>query len=94
MINLTKHNILVRRDGFVNKKDSGIILLNPVDNMDIPNTGIIVAVGPGTDNEPMPYRRGQRVQFNPHSPVEHNIEGEDLLLMQTDDVYIILNHEA
>lgn len=89
---LLKHHLFVKRDTAERKTTSGIILLTDATaGGELPNTGVIVAAGPGTKHLDQPYGRGQRVQFNPHAPIEHTHEGEDLLLMTADDVYCILN---
>lgn len=88
---LLNNHILVKQDQPKKITISGLILPDTAIEKDPPNVGVIKFCGPGRENDPMPYMKGDRVQYNPHvgAPIEYN--GDTLLLMDTDDVYVILS---
>src|SRR3989338_3051753 len=73
---------------------SGIVLPDTVDK-DKPETGEVVAVGPGRvlDNGnrlAMSVKVGQKVLFKKYSPDEFKVDGEDYLVLSESDVIAII----
>ena len=73
---------------------SGIVLPDTVDK-DKPETGQVVAVGPGRvlDNGnrlAIAVKAGQKVLFKKYSPDEFKVDGEDYLVLSESDVIAII----
>lgn len=76
--------------------DTGLIIPEPIRAKQRPNTGTIVAVGPGQYINgtfcPVALKKGQHVMFAPAetlTPVEHT--GVEHLMMREVDVFLVLN---
>lgn len=73
---------------------SGIIIPETVDK-ERPERGEVIAVGPGRDLENgtksmMPVSVGQTVLFKKYSPDEIKIDGEEFLVIRSEDVMAIV----
>ncbi|BDD09693.1 10 kDa chaperonin [Fulvitalea axinellae] len=55
-----------------------------------PLQGKIVAVGPGTKDEPMTVKVGDQVLYGKYSGTEVNYEGVDYLIMKESEILLIL----
>ena len=81
--------VVVRRIDAEEKTKGGIII--PDTAKEKPQTGEVVAVGPGGRDEagkliPIDIKVGDRVLFGKWSGTEVKIDGEDLLIMKESDI--------
>lgn len=89
--------VLVRRVDAENKTKSGIII--PDGNKEKPLTGKIVAIGPGTRHESgkvfpiLDIKIGDTVLFAKYAGIEVKIDGETLLLMNSEDLLGIMEED-
>ncbi len=71
------------------EKTSGGIII-PDTAKEKPQKGTVVAVGPGTKDEPLQVKEGNSVLYGKYSGTEINIDGNDYLIMRESDIYAIL----
>ncbi len=76
--------ILVAPAAAETKTSSGIII--PDTAKEKPQKGTVVAVGPGTTDQPVTLQVGDVVLYGKYSGTELNHEGEDYLIMKESDV--------
>lgn len=76
--------ILVAPAAAETKTSSGIII--PDTAKEKPQKGTVVAVGPGTTEQPVTLQVGDVVLYGKYSGTELNHEGEDYLIMKESDV--------
>lgn len=67
---------------------SGIII--PDTAKEKPQKGTVVAVGPGTKDEPTTLKVGDTVLYGKYAGTELKLEGNDYLIMRESDVLAIL----
>ena len=70
------------------KTSSGIII--PDTAKEKPQKGNIVAVGPGTKDNPITVKVGDVVLYGKYSGTELNHEGNDYLIMKENDILAII----
>jgi chaperonin GroES len=70
------------------KTASGIII--PDTAKEKPQKGNVVAVGPGTKDNPMTLEVGNTVLYGKYAGTEINVEGKDYLIMRESDVIAIV----
>lgn len=80
--------VVVRRMQEASTTPSGIILTDSAKEK--PQRGTVVAVGPGKDGKTAQVAEGQTVLFKKYGPTETEIDGEELLLLEEDDVLAII----
>jgi len=87
--------LIVARDDADERTDAGLYL--PEKAKDKPQTGTVLAAGPGALNAKtgerfsMQVRVGDRVLFTSYAGSELKIEGEEYLVMSEDDVLAIVD---
>lgn len=87
--------VLIKRDGRVEKTDSGIFL--PESAKDTPKTGSIQAVGQGHLDETsgefrkFAVKKGDRVLFSSYAGTEIKLDGEELLLMSESEILAVID---
>ena len=89
--------VVVKRIEAEEKTAGGIII--PDTAKEKPQTGQIVAVGPGGRDEagkliPIDLKVGDKVLFGKWSGTEVKIDGQDLLIMKESDIMGVLTEEA
>ncbi len=67
---------------------SGIII--PDTAKEKPQKGTVVAVGPGTKDEPTTVKNGDIVLYGKYAGTEIKIEGTDYLMMRESDILAII----
>lgn len=67
---------------------SGIII--PDTAKEKPQKGTVVAVGPGTKDQPVTVKVGDQVLYGKYSGTELQHEGEDYLIMRESDILAIV----
>ena len=70
------------------KTSSGIII--PDTAKEKPQKGNIVAVGPGTKDNPVTVKVGDVVLYGKYSGTELNHDGKDYLIMKENDILAII----
>ncbi len=86
--------VVVKRLEEEQKTKGGIII--PDTAAEKPQTGKVVAAGPGTIGDdgkvrPLDVKKGDEVLFGKWSGTEVNIDGDDLLIMKESDIMGVLN---
>ena len=80
--------VLVEPSAAETKTSSGIII--PDTAKEKPQKGNIVAVGPGTKDNPITVKIGDVVLYGKYSGTELNHEGKDYLIMKENDILAII----
>ena len=80
--------VLVEPAAAETKTSSGIII--PDTAKEKPQKGKIVAVGPGTKENPVTLKVGDVVLYGKYSGTELNHEGKDYLIMKENDILAII----
>jgi chaperonin GroES len=80
--------VLVEPAAAETKTSSGIII--PDTAKEKPQKGNIVAVGPGTKDNPITVKIGDVVLYGKYSGTELNHEGKDYLIMKENDILAII----
>jgi len=80
--------VLVEPAAAETKTSSGIII--PDTAKEKPQKGNIVAVGPGTKDNPITVKVGDTVLYGKYSGTELNHEGKDYLIMKENDILAII----
>ncbi len=80
--------VLVEPAAAETKTSSGIII--PDTAKEKPQKGNIVAVGPGTKDNPVTVKVGDVVLYGKYSGTELNHEGTDYLIMKENDILAII----
>ena len=70
------------------KTVGGIII--PDTAKEKPQKGTIVAVGPGTKDEPITVKCGDKVLYGKYSGTELNLDGDSYLIMREADILAII----
>ena len=70
------------------KTAGGIII--PDTAKEKPQRGTVVAVGPGTKDEPITVKEGDVVLYGKYAGTEISIEGGDYLIMRESDILAIV----
>ena len=80
--------VLVEPAAAETKTSSGIII--PDTAKEKPQKGNIVAVGPGTKDNPITVKVGDAVLYGKYSGTELNHDGKDYLIMKENDILAII----
>ena len=80
--------ILIESAAAETKTSSGIII--PDTAKEKPQRGIVVAVGPGTKENPVTVKVGDNVLYGKYSGTELQHEGKDYLIMREADILAIV----
>lgn len=80
----TEDRVVVTPEPHEEKTASGIIL--PQNDQEKSHTGTIVAVGPGTKDNPLTLKVGDRVLCNKYGYTEITLENQDYLILRASDV--------
>ena len=80
--------VLVEPAAAETKTASGIII--PDTAQEKPQKGKVIAVGPGTKDEPVTVKVGDTVLYGKYSGTELAYEGTDFLIMKEADIYAII----
>jgi len=76
--------VLVEPSAAETKTASGIII--PDSAQEKPQKGKVVAVGPGTKENPITLKVGDRILYGKYSGTELNHEGNEFLIMKESDI--------
>jgi chaperonin GroES len=84
--------VILKADEAETTTASGLYLAT--DSKEKPQTGIVVAVGEGKLDKdgnmvPVPVKVGDRVIFGKYGGTEVSYQGEDVMILRSDDIYAI-----
>ena len=80
--------VLVEPSAAETKTASGIII--PDTAQEKPQKGKVVAVGPGTNENPITLKVGDQILYGKYSGTELKHEGSDYLIMKESDILAII----
>lgn len=80
--------VLVKQEKSEAKSAGGIII--PDTAQEKTQTGIVVEVGPGTDEDKVTVGVGQKVMYDKYSGTQVKIDGEDHLLLKMKDIVAVI----
>jgi chaperonin GroES len=80
--------VIVKPSAKEEKSAGGIII--PDTAKEKPQTGVVVAAGPGKKDEPVTVKPGDTVLYGKYSGTEIKLNGEDLLIMRESDLLAVL----
>ena len=76
--------VVIKRAAAEEKTTGGLILTSAAKEM--PNMAEVVAVGPGTKDEPMELKVGDKVIFAKYSGTDVKYEGEEYTIMRQAEI--------
>lgn len=80
--------ILVKNDKAETKTASGLII--PEAAQEKTQTATVIEVGPGTDDEKITVKVGDRIMYDKYAGTQIKIDGEDHLILKMADVIAII----
>ena len=80
--------VLVKNDKAVTKTASGIII--PEAAQEKTQTAVVVEVGPGTDENPITVKKGDRIMYDKYAGTQVKIDGEDHLILRMSDIIAVI----
>ncbi len=80
--------VVVKRVEEASKAPAGIILTDS--SKEKPQRGEVMAVGAGKEGKTAQVKVGQIVLFKKYGPTEVEVDGQELLLLEEDDILAIL----
>ena len=80
--------VLVKNDQAETKTASGIFI--PEAAHEKTQTAVVVAVGPGTEDEKITVKPGDRIMYDKYSGTQVKIDGEDHLIVKISDIIAVV----
>ncbi len=80
--------VLVKNDQAETKTASGIFI--PEAAQEKTQTAVVVAVGPGTEDEKITVKPGDRIMYDKYSGTQVKIDGEDHLIVKIGDIIAVV----
>jgi len=80
--------VMVKLDKSEAKTAGGIII--PDTAQEKTQQGIVVAVGPGTEKEPITVKAGQKVMYDKYAGTQIKVDGEEHLILRMSDIVAIV----
>ncbi|MBR4411333.1 MAG: co-chaperone GroES [Firmicutes bacterium] len=80
--------VVIKRAAAEEKTTGGLILTSAAKEM--PNMAEVVAVGPGTKDEPMELKVGDKVIFAKYSGTDVKYEGEEYTIMRQAEILAVI----
>ena len=80
--------VLVKNDQAETKTASGIFI--PEAAQEKTQTAVVVAVGPGTEDEKITVKPGDRIMYDKQSGTQVKIDGEDHLIVKISDISAVV----
>lgn len=80
--------VVIKKVEAEEKTASGILLTGAAKEK--PQTAEVLAVGPGTDDEKMELKVGDRVIFSQYAGTEVKYEGQEVMIMNQKDILAIV----
>ena len=79
--------VVIKRVEAEEKTQGGLILTSSAKEK--PQMAEVVAVGPGTKDEPMELKVGDKVIFSKYGGTEIKVDGEEVLIVREDEIYAV-----
>ena len=80
--------VLVKNEKAESKIASGIII--PEAAQEKTQTAVVVAVGPGTEEEKITVKKGDRIMYDKYAGTQIKIDNEDHLILKMNDIIAII----
>ena len=80
--------VLVKNDKAETKTQSGIII--PEAAQEKTQTATVVEVGPGTTNEKITVKKGDKIMYDKYAGTQIKIDGEDHLILKMADIIAVI----
>ncbi len=80
--------ILVKNDAAETKTASGLFI--PEAAQEKTQTATVVEVGPGTDDEKITVKVGDRIMYDKYAGTQIKLDGEDYLILKMADVIAVV----
>ena len=80
--------VLVKNDKAETKTASGLII--PEAAQEKTQTAVVVEVGPGTDEEKITVKKGDRIMYDKYAGTQVKIDGEDHLILRMNDIIAVI----
>lgn len=81
--------VVIKRVEAQEKTQGGIILASSAKEQ--PQVAEVVAVGPGTKDEPMEIKTGEKVIFAKYGGTEVKYQGEEYLIMKQEEILAVID---
>ena len=83
--------VLVKNDKAETKTASGIII--PEAAQEKTQTATVVSVGPGTEEEKITVKAGDRIMYDKYAGTQVKIDGEDHLILKMADIIAVIEQK-
>jgi chaperonin GroES len=80
--------VLVKNDKAETKTASGLII--PEAAQEKTQTAVVVEVGPGTDENKITVKKGDRIMYDKYAGTQVKIDGEDHLILRMNDIIAVI----
>ena len=80
--------VLVKNDKAETKTASGLII--PEAAQEKTQTAVVVEVGPGTDENPITVKKGDRIMYDKYAGTQVKIDGEDHPILRMSDIIAVI----
>ncbi len=80
--------ILVKNDKAETRTAGGLII--PEAAQEKTQTATVIAVGPGTDDEKITVKVGERIMYDKYAGTQIKIDGEDHLILKMSDIIAVI----
>ena len=80
--------VLVKNDKAETKTASGLII--PEAAQEKTQTAVVVEVGPGTDENKITVKKGDRIMYDKYAGTQVKIDGEDHLILRMSDIIAVI----
>lgn len=80
--------VVVKREVEASQTSSGIYLTDSAKEK--PQRGEVMAVGAGKEDKPSQVQVGQKVLFKKYGPTEVEMDGQEMLLLEEEDILAII----
>lgn len=81
--------VLVKQEKAETKTASGIII--PETAQEKTQTATVSAVGPGTDDDKITVKVGERVMYDKYAGTAVKIDGDDYLILKNSDIIAVID---
>ncbi len=80
--------VLVKNDKAETKTSGGIII--PEAAQEKTQTATVIAIGPGTEENKITVKPGDRIMYDKYSGTQVKIDGEDHLILKMNDIIAVI----
>ena len=82
------NRVLVKNDKAETKTSGGIII--PEAAQEKTQTATVIAIGPGTEENKITVKPGDRIMYDKYSGTQVKIDGEDHLILKMNDIIAVI----